>query len=953
MRSISSKFLWLALLVSSSLGIAQQTINPATQIRWPAITGAIDPVSPTWPCTTMNYGQPYTNTATGSLFNCSSVGWQKVGGSAAGSVKLAPTDTQVITEPQGKSYGVNVTNWNGDLTTDNTPVGLRSSCNSYAKPMSYPFEFALWTCARYDVTSNYPGYSLGNFIGSEQTPWYTLTDEFVSSNSSSAGIRNGRARTFNWNGIGDENLDNTLLTAKAGATAASDEGIVASRIELHEALEMTGTIATGGGGSHATVLTMNCTDNCTTVGVGQPLIDVTGGVSDAGVSNNFVSLGNGVQINQMTVTGTYAVSTCGNVTNEVDISPGYNNAPTTVTFAVTTSADLTPMVGKLFVAVAGATDVERITSVGAFSGGSQNVTIPLRYSLQAGDSFCAGGAVGGWLLRAVDVINSHHYFTQIYGSPTANTLYVGESYFGTVRNFYGVNNNAITIYQGGLVVNAVNPNNNNVSNPAGTATGSWLTISDNNAAFANGDAVLHPNRISSAWQTAAHKIYPSNPYANVGGDSVEIDGSPLYNSATAMTYRSIVPTSSYVSHGGSFYPPDAMVLGDAFGGDEVFARGLVSNFAPEGGFSRVGGQTTGANFIEIGPLATGNLNTSYSVFFLHGVDPHGAGLAYTQAGNILDFFDPNGAVNVQVNGSTVCTVATPCGGLSGLTAGQVPIAATTSTATSSKPLAGTGAGITTGPTTSTTNHVATFSGATGQLQDSGVVSSNLATLAGTNIFTSANSLQSTTAATSGANVDSPVFSIGGNYWTGTVSAADSVTTQLKYGAGTNPTKTLSFTDVGGSSGAFSIAMPALVLNGAQRVTGVQGTTGTKLVAATGTFTNGDLTQIDANGNLEDSGITEAGIGAVVQAFNPNTTQAVINCSTSGTATFSQPLNGTSWKKVMIHFTACVGTASWTFPAAFTVTPSAYGTTGLATSISTTAVTVTGTTTTDNIFLEAY
>ena len=64
-------------------------------------------------------------------------------------------------------------------------------------------------------------------------------------------------------------------------------------------------------------------------------------------------------------------------------------------------------------------------------------------------------------------------------------------------------------------------------------------------------------------------------------------------------------------------------------------------------------------------------------------------------------------------------------GLSGMTAGQVPIAASASTVTSSKALSGAGAGITTGPTSSTSGDIATFTGTAGQLQDGGTFASNI------------------------------------------------------------------------------------------------------------------------------------------------------------------------------------------------------------------------------------
>jgi hypothetical protein len=74
-------------------------------------------------------------------------------------------------------------------------------------------------------------------------------------------------------------------------------------------------------------------------------------------------------------------------------------------------------------------------------------------------------------------------------------------------------------------------------------------------------------------------------------------------------------------------------------------------------------------------------------------------------------------------------------GVSGMTAGQVPIAATATTVTSSMALAGSGAGITTGPTSSTSGDLMSFTGTAGQAADSGIAASNVPLLNAANTFT--------------------------------------------------------------------------------------------------------------------------------------------------------------------------------------------------------------------------
>ena len=110
-------------------------------------------------------------------------------------------------------------------------------------------------------------------------------------------------------------------------------------------------------------------------------------------------------------------------------------------------------------------------------------------------------------------------------------------------------------------------------------------------------------------------------------------------------------------------------------------------------------------------------------------------------------------------------------------------------------------------------------------------------------------------------------------------------------------------------------------------------------------------------NVDKNGNTTAGGTASANSFATSGTLTTVNCSTSGTVKFAEPAVGTTDKRVIALATSCVGTASYTFPTAFSGTPQIVTTDGPAASVvtskSTTAMTVTGATTTGFIVLVGF
>jgi len=244
--------------------------------------------------------------------------------------------------------------------------------------------------------------------------------------------------------------------------------------------------------------------------------------------------------------------------------------------------------------------------------------------------------------------------------------------------------------------------------------------------------------------------------------------------------------------------------------------GLTSGFIPLAGSATT---LTANSHIDDGVTTAATL-TATEPLSINGSGSSQLGLTYTSAPSVgsattaVYAVDASGNAEASEAGaafSRICTAANGIcssgSGISGATSGQALIAGSATTATSSKALAGAGAGLTTGPVSGTTaSHLSSFTGTTGQLQDSGFTIANLGVLLSSQTW-------------SGVNTFNGGVTLG-SYFT---------------------------------------------LGGSQNLTSVQGSTGTKLLAAGTVSGTGATLCTDANGNATTSACTSSGFA------NPMTT----------------------------------------------------------------------------------
>jgi hypothetical protein len=196
-----------------------------------------------------------------------------------------------------------------------------------------------------------------------------------------------------------------------------------------------------------------------------------------------------------------------------------------------------------------------------------------------------------------------------------------------------------------------------------------------------------------------------------------------------------------------------------------------------------------------------------------------------------------------------------------------------------------------------------------------------------------------------------------NLLIGTNIANTTGTNQAIFGSATTP-----YTQWYLGSGKSAAAPSAITVQATPVVTGTSNTAGVNftLAAGNGTGTGGSGAINFQTAPVGSTGSTPNTLATVVSisnkgAINSSAPQTVLTAT--GTATFSEPFQGASYKKVIIFLNAFTdtGTQTYTYPTAFTNTPYVYGLSagvaGATASTSSVSFTVTGAT--GLVFLEGY
>ncbi len=722
-RSTLTKFFGLLFCMFASVSYTQTKINPNTQINWPQATGSGAPVAA---CTSTNYGALYMSTAGISYFcgvagwtanistaSATSQTVNQPSGTTLGVNSLnavlhanyyqSPANTgnngignafassdcvsgcTVVADP-GYAYIDRIGDWTGLLSQNSTPVSsmftdqrkgmqFKWSRDPVVSNFDNQFDNFLFGCQMDQlvgdthgyvqlggdcfhaiVNDSVPGWSYGNNVLANHAGWYTHSLGIFDGVSHAAGIKGGIYANQASYGVGDTNLIVGFLTYKGGRTAISDQAATGQQIGVQEAYPYEGTAVSYNSSTGLLILSPNA--NYASYGTGMPLIDKTTGVLTGTGIRTSESYGYATIQTSLTL----PVSTRVTLVANLDALRTAGNVGSTQTFAVTTSTDLTPLVGNKAKIFGQNAETFVVTAVGAFGSpvtGQQTITANIRHGYTAGVPIFIGGAAGMYLEQTADTQtigpNTFRYMLDVLGSTSSNTIVVASLLTGSAaqpsywtQNTYNptattvsgsttVTLTAPATYAAGLsvigagipagatVATATNYSNTFTLSAPATASASGVTL-----AISNSEAITLYNG-AEIWSANDPSTNLANGYSALiepfsgtinAGDAIEVPNH------ISMSGNTTLLTSTLFNPYTRGFIPLAIAMNGKGGGSEVmsitngstsepsgigFDTGVYENYihaayAPDGPLASGNGCV-----ICVGPQAPGSTRTSYDI----------------------------------------------------------------------------------------------------------------------------------------------------------------------------------------------------------------------------------------------------------------------------------------------------------------------------------------------------
>jgi hypothetical protein len=516
-----------------------------------------------------------------------------------------------------------------------------------------------------------PGFNLGNGpIG--PGGWSVHQALPIQMNVSTPGISQLISGSFNKSGIGDVAGYYLYTYNYGGATASADEGLHLGALQGGEAnVTYAGTITTGGTG--ATLIKVNCTNDCSNPGDGRYLIDTRTAIASGYVQATTGPSGETpgtVTINGATVPVSKFWGTL-NATVNTPVSSGSQS--TAMTFAVTQTGGTGAPVGGDLICFSGSFHEQaKITSVSGT--GPYTIVANLRHAHGGATYVYDGGACGtfadvpanqqtpqGQMLRwPIDILGSTSSTTLVY-------RYFGFGYspgqlgYGFPMLAYGPVSGMSMVNRGGLVTMDINTNqltfagqaNLYISGASDSAFNGLCTNSHVTSWASNlGSGTIACTQTSSNGHTGTQtgsvtvgtsQYYSVNLYAGAevvdvldytisppsldgtftlepntvawtSGDSVEEPHHYMEHADAVFDQLQINNPFGYANGGYDFGLQGAGISGGTYYCSTCFAAMKISNTNPASMYSYGSGLLTAPNGIDLlGPFTTGiNMYTAPS-----------------------------------------------------------------------------------------------------------------------------------------------------------------------------------------------------------------------------------------------------------------------------------------------------------------------------------------------------